>query len=738
MEFIEYPDVQALKEVINLPFIYSKDKASLKAYLDIALKSNGMVKTRYSRRPYNGTLYGRYYVDNGAKVMTCQRQWRHIRTALFGKTETDIDIVNCHANILQNLCHLNHVKCTMLDSYVRDRENFINTQMNLTQDDVDRYNRKTCSSFTKKDLGKAIVCASVFGCSDYSSFYLTKSPYKKNFKAELSNIAKAITQLPVYEQLVNDVKITKPDSHPGSWLSFIIQEEELHYVSIAMKAFQEKGVEVTALIHDGFQIRCKDEQLIDSILHGVNTEIDVVRFIRKPFSTSVFELEIETESNEVEETDEIDGLYMDCQAFLNMTEVFEQTHAKILSKAKFITTQDDGTYIFKSQTDMLVSYQNMWFKDNDGKTRSFIKTWFNYPNMKTYKDIGVFPPGVRCPDGWFNTWTPFTVQTLASTGMDTQEQVDIILNHIKALCGHDEYVYKFVCAWIAFSLVYPSKKIACLVLISKQGAGKGTLMYLLERLFGNKRILSTSTPSRDVWGMFNGSMEHAYIVNLDELSKKETVDAVGQIKKLITDSTLTINRKGVGQYDVSSYHRFIVTTNNEDPIRSDADDRRNVIIRSSDEYCPCVMGVENSNAYFTKLRQAIDTDDVLVALYNHLIAIPDLDKFTSWVLPKTEQQKALQEMSRSDIDLWLEHHVSLSEGESEIELMATDAYASYKTWCDMNKKDYCYTNVQFGVRLRLLNCPGVTTGIKKRAGSAIKLDLIALRNHYGLIDELQV
>ena len=86
-------------------------------------------------------------------------------------------------------------------------------------------------------------------------------------------------------------------------------------------------------------------------------------------------------------------------------------------------------------------------------------------------------------------------------------------------------------------------------------------------------------------GDFNGRMANTFLINLNELSKKETTDSEGKIKALITDPKITINNKGIAQYDINSFHRFIITTNKEEPINTGRDDRRNLIIRSSDELC---------------------------------------------------------------------------------------------------------------------------------------------------------
>lgn len=733
LTFTEYPNMEVLKEVLELPFVHKEDKTELKAYHDRAIRGNGSISLTYTRKSYNGTQYGRLYPDtkfNGRKMMSGQGMWRHVRTALFADKETDVDIVNCHANILQHLCRKHNIKKTpLLDAYVHDRDAFIANNMSITDNDVFKYNQETKGAWSKKDLAKAVVSATVCGCRDYKQFYLNKSPYKVRFVSEMTYISGSIIQIPDYAKLIEDIKVERPDSHAGSWMSFIIQSVEFPLVMSAIETFQEQGVEVTIPIHDGFQVRSTDVKLIDAILQQINSN-NIVKFIRKPFSTSVFDLDIEAEEGEVE-----DSAYP--REFMNMVATFERTHAKISAMSKFIMITSDG-YIFKSKQDMITSYENMWYTSNDGKDRiQFIKTWLTYPEMKTYENIGMFPPGVPCPTGWFNAWKPFPIELLTNEGLNVDDQVDMILNHVKILSDHDEAVYRYLLAWIGHAIKYPSQKSACIILISKEGAGKGTLIYLFERMFGVSRILSTSTPSRDVWGQFNGAMEHAYIVNLDELNKKETLDSEGQIKKLITDPRVTINRKGVGQYEVTSYHRFIVTTNNEDPMRSGSDDRRKVIVRSSDELCPSVMGTSESRTYFTLLRKAIDNDDVMVALYKRLTQLEDLDNFNHWAMPKTEHQQALKDLSRTPVDFWLESYVATTEGD-ESQIPASEAYESFKLWCSLNKQECFLTNVKFSLQLKLLRNEWVQTGIKKKYGNDVKFNLKMLREQYGLIDELKV
>jgi hypothetical protein len=55
----------------------------------------------------------------------------------------------------------------------------------------------------------------------------------------------------------------------------------------------------------------------------------------------------------------------------------------------------------------------------------------------------------------------------------------------------------------------------------------------------------------------------------------------------------------MNQTTIKSYHRFIISTNKDDPIATSKDDRRNLIIRCSDE-------LVNNKIYFDKLHHLLE------------------------------------------------------------------------------------------------------------------------------------
>jgi hypothetical protein len=218
-------------------------------------------------------------------------------------------------------------------------------------------------------------------------------------------------------------------------------------------------------------------------------------------------------------------------------------------------------------------------------------------------------------------------------------------------------------------------KSTCPTIISLQGAGKGTLIKGFKNILGDKRVLETATPSRDVWGSFNGMMSSKYLINLNELSRSETMDSEEKIKGLITDPKLTINNKGVNQYEIDSYHKFIITTNNTDPIKTSDDDRRNVIIRASDEKI-------GDKEYFIQLHNDLNDINVIRTIADAFKNIEVREDFLNESIPENEYHNNLKESTKSPVYLWLEYITGENRDLLNKELSSNSCFNLYKLWCD--------------------------------------------------------
>jgi len=399
---------------------------------------------------------------------------------------------------------------------------------------------------------------------------------------------------------------------------------------------------------------------------------------------------------------------------------FELTHSKLNNKSCFVKEDNHNIHIM-TRTQLTTTYENKDYQvienTSDGQKiglRPFIIRWLSYPNMRTYDDVGIYPPPLKCPANILNIWKPFRAELIT----EFTEKPDVIprfINHIKVLSGNDDIVCDYLIKWFAQMLQFPAIKTICPVLISKQGAGKGRLTDFLKKLFGDDKYFESTNPSRDIWGSFNSKMASAYFVNLNELSKKDTIDSMGLIKGQITDNNMIINEKGRPQYEIQSYHRNLISTNSEEPIPTSKDDRRFLIIRCSDEL------IGNTHYFNEYMRDIVNDDNAVRTIYNYLMNIPDMDKFHNIPLPKTDYHNDLQELSINPIENWLksfvEEHI---DEDADIKFKSSDIYSWFNTWINTNKVKYDVNNIQFSVRLKRLNIEGIesckgTHGVRELA-----------------------
>jgi len=416
--------------------------------------------------------------------------------------------------------------------------------------------------------------------------------------------------------------------------------------------------------------------------------------------------------------------------FENMCKEFEKSHLKIVNKGFFIK-EFENRIMTLTESDLRVAYSHLIYeKEVESKngnkmvTKSFINDWLREnPLQRRKDDMDMFPTGLKCPDNYYNTWRPFDME-LVTEYTENKEALEIILNHIKILCGNDEEVTEYFIKWIAQMIQYPAVKTICPTLISKEGAGKGTLMCLFNKMLGNEKVFETCDPSRDIWGDFNAQMADSFLINLNELSKKDTIDAEGKIKGLISDRKLTINNKGVKKYQINSFHRFIITTNKEEPIVTKDGDRRNIIIRSSDEKC-------GDKEYFSDLYKLLDDVNVIKTCYEYFKSIPDMDKFGHLKTPETEYHKELKELSKSPIESWLEYFASQNQDRDYIELKSQSIYEKFNDWAIENGLEYKIDALKLMVRISRLKIDG----IEKRKSDGImitRFDIDNMKKHFGI------
>ncbi len=614
-----------------------------------------------------------------------------IRGFLCKGLTTDIDQNNSHPTILKYLCDKHNIPCPNLTYYIDNRDKIL-ADMNMPRDDAKRL---FLCAVNKDKLNRK-----------------EKNDFFKGFDKETKMIQHKLLNLDEYKYLKDSIPLDKQYNKNGSAINRLLCKYENEILQTMVSVIRNKNIEIHSLMFDGLMIYgdyYNDETLLNDIKTEVNNKYEGLNMC---FSYKNHEDDIKVPKHFiVNDVDNLvnklkeDPLYYD-----NYKIVFEKTHAKILGLSQFVYYNNyTNSYQFLKRQNLLDSYEHIKVKviKQDAKTDDynilevpFIQIWLKDSNMRYYDDVQVFPPPLKCPSNIFNLWTCFDMEKIENYEND-EEAIEFFKNHIKIMCNHEEVVYDYILKWIAQMIQYPAIKSGIVpTFIAKQGAGKGSIFNLLEKLLGKSKTLYTSTPSQNVWGKFNGLMTNALLVNLDELKKKEFNGSDDVYKSLVTEPTLNINEKGQKQKRMNSFHRLINTTNNGDSQYFPKDNRRDVVTQSSNE----LIG---NHDYFNKYYAYLDNIDAMKSVFEYFKSIPNLDKFRNIKKPKTKYQQNMEDETVDPVESWLRDFIKNNYKEEEVEVDKSTLYLSFNEFIKKYYPEHKYTKCNFSKKLIALNVDGI-------------------------------
>jgi hypothetical protein len=236
-----------------------------------------------------------------------------------------------------------------------------------------------------------------------------------------------------------------------------------------------------------------------------------------------------------------------------------------------------------------------------------------------YRDIVFEPKG--CSVEYYNTWSGFRAE-------EVDEPVDMdavapFLRHMKeAIAGGDHDVFRYHLKWLAHMIQKPwEKPEIALVIIGKEGCGKGRFMEIIRKLIGRRLAVEVNNMDA-VSNRFNDILMGRLLVCFNEASNVSGNyrSAFDKMKSLITDYEQFIEKKGIDKIRIRDYNRFIFTTNNYRPVSISPNDRRYCINVASDTFVrdrkyfknlsEHIEDEYNINHFFTYLKQHTSTIDL--------------------------------------------------------------------------------------------------------------------------------
>jgi hypothetical protein len=254
------------------------------------------------------------------------------------------------------------------------------------------------------------------------------------------------------------------------------------------------------------------------------------------------------------------------------------------------------------------------------KPSEAIRDFYSNPGTNIYLEVA-FSPLVEAPTV-LNLWRPPVIEP-------KKGDWGIIRSHLfNVICNGDRRHFSFLLRYLAHMLQRPEEKPGVmLVLLGKQGTGKGAFFQLLERIW-SRSVYRVDDVDRGL-GRFNAGLGQAYVVVLDEALFVGDRRGQDRMKSMITEPYISIEEKHQPLRVIRSFHRFIAASNHEHFAQVDDDDRRNFILRVSSRY-------KQNEEYFTRLFEQINSDDAVAAFMYALLSV-DLNGFNSRQAPKTAE-----------------------------------------------------------------------------------------------------
>lgn len=285
--------------------------------------------------------------------------------------------------------------------------------------------------------------------------------------------------------------------------------------------------------------------------------------------------------------------------------VFENTNFKLVNRSTFVTI-DEKEVIVRNLSEFRHAYMNL-FCTLEGKNKKqvcFVDKWIKDPLIRTYKCIEFLPPPMICPTGVFNTWRGFAIDKI-----DTRSSGNVkpFLDHISILVNHDHKSQVYLTNFLAHLVQFPGATPGvCVIFKSKQGCGKSLFLELFSKIIGEEYYHESYNVEPNIMGKL--------LINVDMMGSK----CIDKIKTTMTSSHISFEPKGMGQFIISNFSRFIGTTNNELPFKT-----RFAVFECSSEKM-------NDRRYFGEFIEYMTNPSNQKAIIEYLRQIDDLERFV-WI-----------------------------------------------------------------------------------------------------------
>ena len=379
--------------------------------------------------------------------------------------------------------------------------------------------------------------------------------------------------------------------------------------------------------------------------------------------------------------------------------------------------------------------------ENKFRKLTLTNRWMKDPGARAFDRIDSIPPsreGSAVPMNVYNTWPGFRAETLLPVPeAEVASLVQPILDHLRVLLGRSEY-FDFFLAWLAQMVQDPSEPThVAIVLKGQQGIGKDIIFeFFIKEVLGAGTGFKTEKPQEHIFGTHSVALQNRVFLLFDELSGDDIRPLMSRLKDLITSSTAHLNPKNKTAYDVRNLSNILATTNSENSVHIEPQERRFVVFE-------CNASKKGDVAYFQSLLAHLKRDGVARAFFQHLRDHVDVRPHTPFQAhrPQTDAYLTMQQRSIPMLYKFLSAEIEYATGaanERRATVGGKDFFEKFLAWGrDGNYSTNGYTNSRFGTELgqlvaELTNIDTLQDSLVKRranGGISYAVDWTKLRVH---------
>jgi hypothetical protein len=314
--------------------------------------------------------------------------------------------------------------------------------------------------------------------------------------------------------------------------------------------------------------------------------------------------------------------------------LYNQDHAVVLVSGKCRVIKEVPTTNGRVELDFLgvndfTDYNKNRIAWSVSPTGKPVKTytaseWLEWKGRRSFEGL-TFAPSGKCPPHLYNMFRGFGVEPAAGDWSLMRAHV------LDVICSGDEALYGWLEAWLARIVQDPGgeRPGTAVVLKGGQGTGKGMFVSHFGKIIGPHYVHLTH--QEQLTSKFNSQLKDALVVFADEACYPGDKAAVGRLKGLVTEHTITIEPKGVNAFSVANHVNLLMASNESWVIPADWDDRRFLVLEVS-------TAKKQDHAYFQKLKDQMDAGG-LAAWLHHLLTV-DTTAANLHNPPKTEARAA--------------------------------------------------------------------------------------------------